>query len=95
MSTKARTNPYKADALTSDTIAIGDKIIVWAPGNNQSVRRYTVIEGPTTDEHDDWYVVLQTDDGQVSNFLTSDVGLNGERYTGEWRHIAILDEEDG
>ena len=92
MSGPQRVNPLKHDALTVDTIAVGDKIIYWIPKNPASVHRVTVEHGPYTNDDGDYVVDVIHRDGHRSTELTSTLGLSGDRYNGKWTAAAEIDE---
>ena len=89
-----RTNPLKSDALTADTVAVGNHIIVWIPDVAGSTKFYQVLNGPYTD--DDGTMVIDVRDAESKEYTlpTSEAGLTGGRYDGEWTHIAIIDDRE-
>ena len=87
-------NPLHEDGLTADTVRAGNRIICWRPGEPSSrTLRVTVLAGPYIDDDGDQVIEVRHPDGHVSTVLTSEAGLSGDRFTGEWRAIAILNEE--
>ena len=90
-----RINPLDKDALTCDAVKPGDHIICWRPGVANSVRRFTILNGPYND--DDSTMVVDVKDkasNDVWTLPTSEVGLTGQRYDGRWTHIARYDEDN-
>lgn len=91
-----RINPLDIDALTSDSVKAGDRIICWRPGVPESTRRLTFVNGPYNDDEDSMVVdVVFEGETQPRTVLTSEVGLTGQRYDGTWTHIARYDERTG
>lgn len=87
-------NPLNRDALTAADVSCGDQIICWQPGKSESTQHLTIVHGPHTDDDDNMVVVVRHKDGHETTELTSSVGLSGERYSGEWSHIAVHNEEE-
>ncbi len=93
MNGSKKVNPLHRGALTLEDVNAGDNIICWKPGDSNTTRRMTIVSSPCQDEDDTWVVDVSDIDGRVRTVPTSEVGLSGERYTGEWTLIAIRDEE--
>lgn len=85
-------NPHKADAVTASTVEQGDHLIVWSPGIAGSREEITILSSVCWD-NDGTMVVDAIVGGHRGQYPTSRLGLTGDRYTGEWNHIAILNEE--
>jgi|JI10StandDraft_1071094.scaffolds.fasta_scaffold169497_2 hypothetical protein len=94
METYKRVNKLKGDALTVDTVNPDDRIIVWEPDDEDSVRKYTVCGTSFRDEDETMVIEVRSPDGQTQILPTSKVGLTCDRHSGLWTHIAILDDTE-
>lgn len=93
MNESKRVNPLHRGALTTDEITTGERIVCWKPGDHASTRHLVVLNTPYTDEGGTLVVDVRHEDGRETSEPTSELGLTGNRYTGEWTVIAIRDEE--
>lgn len=91
---KPKVNTRKSDAVTISTVHLDDHLIVWWPGQQGSRMEVTITSPAYTDE-DGTMVIDGIVDGHERQFSTSELGLTGDRYTGEWVAIAIHDDTDG
>ncbi len=91
----AYVNPLKEDALTMSTVRWGDRIICWKPGEPSSRRNWTIRSEVYPQENDGGTLVVtvENNDGYSITLPADQIGLCGNRFTGEWSVIAILNEE--
>ena len=92
METTPRVNPLKDDAVTADTVQMGDHLIVWRPGDPDSRIEVTITSEVYYDD-DSTMIIDATQAGRESTFSTSELGLTANRHTGQWTRIAIINEE--
>lgn len=86
-------NPLLESSLTTETVKVGDRIVVYVPNTPSSANRYKVLNEPYIDDDADLVVEVQTEDGREVTMLTSEAGLSGGRYDGIWTHVALIDED--
>lgn len=95
MSTTTRVNPLDRGALTADDVNAGDQFYCWKPGASGSRRDFEAITRWYSDE--DGTMVINLRDlatGEAIIVSTSEVGLTGDRHSGEWTYIARRLESD-
>jgi hypothetical protein len=89
----SKSNPLHEQALTTESVKSGDRIVVYVPHTPSSANRYKVLNEPYVDDDGDLVVELQKTNGQEVTLLTSEAGLSGGRYDGIWTHVALIEEE--
>ena len=90
MNVSTRVNPLLQSALTLETIRVGMPIIVRTPPpNSRDEQTVTILSDPYHNDEGDLVVDVRHDDGHETTELTSELGLTGDRFSGEWYKVAI------
>lgn len=88
-------NPFDPNAITASNIQPGDRVEVkyrfeQSPDWHYSERiaQFTALDLPEIDGDGNRVILVKLPTGHETRVLTSEVGLTGNRYTGEWTAVA-------